>query len=232
MVADVQAISQFGLTPLSILTNLSVQNTAGVTDLHEISTDIIIAQYQALQADIDFTVVKIGLLSSEKQIHTLANLSQGKTIVLDPIVKPSYGNAFLNSTLIQTLKETLLPQVSILTPNMAELQALSGKEKTQQAVEALKCPWILLTTTDTSEVNIEHCLYHHQQLICKFNYPKLPNHYHGSGCTLSSALAALIAKGVATDIACKQALDYTYQTLLNAVQVGKMQLHPQRILSL
>lgn len=82
--------------------------------------------------------------------------------------------------------------------------------------------------TDSSDDVIEHCLYHYGTLIQSFSYQKLPGSYHGSGCTLSSAMSALIALGLDIEIASKQALDYTYQTLLNAKSIGKMQMHPNR----
>ena len=74
----------------------------------------------------------------------------------------------------------------------------------------------------------EHRLYHNANLISKFTYKKLSGQYHGSGCTLSSAIAALLANNVPVEDACKKALDYTYQSLLSAKKVGKMQYHPNR----
>jgi len=117
-----------------------------------------------------------------------------------------------------------------LTPNVAELSYLAPGLDEQSAVSSLDCPWILVTTADSSEVEIEHRLYHHSKLVGQFPYKKLPGKYHGSGCTLTSAISALIASGVPVKIACKRALDYTYQTLLSAKKVGKMQYHPNRTL--
>jgi hydroxymethylpyrimidine/phosphomethylpyrimidine kinase len=86
----------------------------------------------------------------------------------------------------------------------------------------------LVTTADSSDADIEHRLYHDSKLVERFCYNKLPDKYHGSGCTLSSAIGALVASGVAVNVACGRALDYTYQTLLNAKKLGKMQYHPNR----
>jgi Hydroxymethylpyrimidine/phosphomethylpyrimidine k inase len=121
-----------------------------------------------------------------------------------------------------------LPLVDVITPNVDELQALSPNKNEQQAVESLPCEWVLLTTTDSSDDEIEHRLYHHAELLERYTYTKLPGDYHGSGCTLASSIAGLLALGVETRIACKRALDYTYQTLLNAKSIGKMQHHPNR----
>lgn len=228
VVADVETISQFGLTPLPIITNLTTQNTQSVAGLDEVDSALICKQFHHLQEDIDFSVVKIGLLSSNKQIKTIADLVKGKTVVLDPIISPSSGGNFLDEESLATLTKELLPLATIITPNMAELQALSGTEDEQKAVKKLACEWVLLTTADNSSVQVQHRLYHHTKLLKRFTYQKLPGEYHGSGCTLASAISALIAMGDTPQNACKYALDYTYQTLLNGKSVGKMQIHPNR----
>lgn len=229
MSADIETINQFGVTALPVITNLSVQNTQSVEGLNEVDSNLIAKQFNHLCADVDFEVVKIGLLSSITQIQTIAGLIRGKTLVLDPIVSASTGTNFLNKSLMAALKQHLLPLVKIITPNTTELHALSGEKDEQKAIEKLGCEWVLLTTTDACEGEIEHRLYHQQVLVDRFYYQKLPDNYHGSGCTLASSIAALIALGVTVNIACKRALDYTYQSLLNAKQVGKMQYHPNRI---
>ena len=227
-VADIETIHQFGLTPFTIITNLSVQNTCSVQRLHEVDSDLISEQYQHLQDDSTFEVVKIGLLSSVQQIQTIAALIQNKTVVLDPVVRASTGKVFLDVNLVAALKQYLLPLATITTPNQAELYALSGETNEQKAINKLDCEWVLLTTTDNSDADIEHRLYQRQTLVQRFHYQKLPGQYHGSGCTLTSAIAALIATGTAIDVACGRALDYTYQSLLNAKQLGKMQYHLNR----
>lgn len=143
-------------------------------------------------------------------------------------MKSSSNCDFLDDALIDALKQQLLPLTKVITPNLSELQVLSGEQDEQKAIKKLFCNWILLTKTDSSDDVIEHCLYHHATLIQSFVYQKLPGNYHGSGCTLSSAISALIASGLGIEIACKRALDYTYQTLLNAKSIGKMQFHPNR----
>jgi hydroxymethylpyrimidine/phosphomethylpyrimidine kinase len=227
--ADIETINQFGLTPLPIVTTMTVQNTQSVAEVQVVDVELITKQFHHLQADIDFKVVKIGLLCASEQIRVIADLVQDKTIVLDPIIKASSEETLLQTQAIDTLKQDLLPLVKIITPNMAELHALSGEKDEQKAIEKLACEWVLLTTTDVSEVSIEHRLYHQAKLVKSYTYDKLSGNYHGSGCTLSSAISALIASGVDIEIACKKALDYTYQTLLNAKNIGKMQLHPNRI---
>jgi hydroxymethylpyrimidine/phosphomethylpyrimidine kinase len=229
--ADIETINQFGVTPLPIVTTLTVQNTQSVKSTQTVDIELITEQFNHLKEDIDFSVIKIGLLSSQIQVETIASLIQNCdhiTVVLDPIISASTEQRLLNEVALKTLKEKLLPLVQVLTPNVAELQALSSINDEQQAIESLPCEWVLLTTTDTSKGKIEHHLYHHAQCVERFTYVKLPGDYHGSGCTLSSAISALLASGIDVNIACKRALDYTYQSLLNAKSIGKMQYHPNR----
>lgn len=229
--ADIETINQFGVTALPIVTTLTVQNTQSVKSTQMVDEKLIAEQFNHLKDDVDFSVVKIGLLSSDLQIQTIASLlktCEALTLVLDPIVSASSGQQLLDKSALKSLKQALLPMVKVLTPNVAELNVLSSIDDEQQAIESLPCEWVLLTTTDTSEDEIEHRLYHHAQCVERFTYVKLPGQYHGSGCTLSSAISALLASGVAVNIACKRALDYTYQSLLNAKSIGKMQYHPNR----
>ncbi len=226
--ADIEAINCIGLNALPIVTAITVQNTCSVTQVEPVDSDLIAKQFHHLQADIDFNVVKIGLTCSSEQIKRIANLVQGKIIVLDPIIKAGTQDVLLQKTAIDTLKKDLLPWVKILTPNVAELHVLSGEKDEQKAIEKLPCEWVLVTTTDVSDAIVEHRLYHQKKLIKNYTYDKLSGIYHGSGCTLASSIAALITQQMPMQDVCQRALDYTYQTLLNAKQIGKMQKHPNR----
>lgn len=226
--ADIETINQFGLTPLPIVTAMTVQNTQSVAEVQAVGVELITKQFHHLQADIDFNVVKIGLLCSSEQIRVIADLVRDKIIVLDPIVKASTQEILLQTQAIDTLKQDLLPLIKIITPNMAELHILSAEKDEQKAIEKLACEWVLLTTTDVSDSSIEHRLYHNAKLVKNYTYDKLLGNYHGSGCTLSSAIAFFITQDLSMKDVCQRALDYTYQTLLNAKSIGKMQKHPNR----
>ncbi|MDP6104090.1 MAG: bifunctional hydroxymethylpyrimidine kinase/phosphomethylpyrimidine kinase, partial [Gammaproteobacteria bacterium] len=178
-----------------------------------------------------FRTVKIGLLGSLDQIKTITRLLKEKSdlaIIHDPIISSGNEEKLLDDDAIDYMKNELIPMATILTPNLNELSFLAPGLDEQSAIASLNCPWILVTTTDSSEADIEHRLYHDSKLVERFCYNKLPDKYHGSGCTLSSAIGALVASGVAVNVACRRALDYTYQTLLNAKKLGKMQYHPNR----
>lgn len=226
--ADIETINCIGVTPLPIITTMTVQNTQSVTKVQLVDVGLIAKQFHHLQVDIDFNVVKIGLLCSSEQIRVISDLVQDKIIVLDPIIKASTQEILLQPKAIHTLKQDLLPLAKIITPNMTELFALSGEKDEQKAIEKLACEWVLLTTADVSNSTIEHRLYHNTKLVKNYIYDKLLGNYHGSGCTLSSAIASFITQDFSMKDTCQKALDYTYQTLLNAKSIGKIQFHPNR----
>ena len=229
--ADIETINQFGLTPLPIITTLTVQNTQRVDSLEVTKDSLLERQFNLINEDISFNTVKIGLLGSSSQIIEISKLLKDRkqlNIVLDPILISGTDENLSSIEMIEAMKSELLPLCLLLTPNLAELNVLAPGLSEQAAVASLNCPWILVTTSDSSEVQIEHRLYNESKLVKKFTYDKLPNKFHGSGCTLSSAISALIASGEDVDVACKKALQYTYQCLLSAKKLGKMQYHPNR----
>jgi len=229
--ADIEAINQFGITTLPIVTALTAQNTCEVTQLKTVDCALIEAQYRAVVTDIDFQVVKIGLLGSSEQTKTIAHCLSEKpqlSIVLDPIIRASSDRQLVDESVILTMREQLIPLATIITPNQEELALLAPDLEESSAVQSLNCSWVLLTGTDGAQREVEHRLYYQGELHSSFRYAKLPGEYHGSGCTLASAISALLALGIDVDIACKRALDYCYQTLLNAKKLGKMQYHPNR----
>ena len=229
--ADIETINQFGVTPLPIITTLTAQNTQKVQSLKPTADILLEDQFHLIDADIYFKTIKIGLLGSSSQIKTISNLLKGRSddlIILDPIILSSSDTKLCSNNMIAMMKKELIPLCLVLTPNLEELKLLAPGLDEQSAVKSLNCPWILVTTTDSSEIEIEHRLYHHSKLVRKFHYKKLPGNYHGSGCTLSSAISALLASNVSVEDVFSRALDYTYQTLLNAKKLGKMQYHPNR----
>ena len=229
--ADIETINQFGVTPLPIITTLTAQNTQQVLSLEVTKNSLLELQFKLINEDIEFNIVKIGLLGSLTQVKIISKLLRDKSgvnIVLDPVISASTDDVLSTNEMIDVMKKELIPLCLILTPNLAELNALAPGLGEKSAVSSLECPWVLVTTSDSSEIEIEHRLYHNSNLIRKFTYKKLAGQYHGSGCTLSSAIAALVALDVPVEDACEKALDYTYQSLLSAKKVGKMQYHPNR----
>ena len=229
--ADIETINHFGLTPLPIITSLTAQNTQRLDSIEVPKDSLIEKQFDLIDEDISFNTVKIGLLGSVSQIKTISRLLNKKkslNVILDPILMSGTQENFSSNKMIGAMKKYLFPMSTILTPNLEELNLLAPGLAEQEAVSSLNCSWVLVTTSDSSKVDIEHRLYHESILKRRYKYKKLPGKFHGSGCTLSSAISALIAKGMAVEDACDEGLEYTYQCLLNAKKLGKMQYHPIR----
>lgn len=229
--ADIETINQFGVSALPLITALTVQNTQSVEAINEVDSEILLAQFEHLHADVDISTVKVGMLCSKKQLELVEHLLtqiDNPFVVLDPIMHSSTQQALFDKLAIDQLKNHVLPLVDVLTPNESELEKLAPNLSEEEAVKILPCRYVLVTKTDTSDTQITHCLYVDGQAREHFSYVKLPGQYHGSGCTLASAISALVALGVDVTNACHRALDYTYQTLLSAKSVGKMQFNPNR----
>jgi hydroxymethylpyrimidine/phosphomethylpyrimidine kinase len=213
------------------VTSLTAQNTQRVESIDVVKDSLLEKQFNLLDEDISFNTVKIGLLGSVSQIKTISRLIGEKNtlnVVVDPILISGTQENMSSIKMVGVMKKYLFPKCTILTPNLEELNLLSPGLSEKEAVSSLNCPWVLVTTSDSSKIDIEHRLYNKSSLIRRFNYKKLPDKFHGSGCTLSSAISALLAKGIAIEEACDQGLAYTYQCLLNAKKLGKMQYHPIR----
>ena len=119
--ADIETINQFGITPLPIITTLTVQNTQNVTFLEATNNSLIQAQFKSIKEDINFKVVKIGLLGSSSQIKAISKLLINRTdlsIVLDPIIVSSSDNELSTDSMIEAMKNDLIPLCSLLTPNL------------------------------------------------------------------------------------------------------------------
>ena len=230
--ADIETLKQFGLVALPIVTSLTAQNTQRVDSIDAIKDSLLVKQFNLIIEDISFNTVKIGLLASVSQIKTIARLINEQNIsnvVVDPILISGTQENLSSDKMIEVMKNYLFPISKLITPNLQELSLLAPGLSEQEAVKSLNCSWVLVTTSDSSKNDIEHRLYKKSELIRSFRYKKLPNKFHGSGCTLSSAISALLAKGIGVEDACNQGLSYTYQCLLTAKKLGKMQYHPNRI---
>lgn len=227
--ADIQTLSTHHIQPLPIATVLTAQNTQYALVVQNIDIELIKQQIEYLTNDIRVDGIKIGLLGGIRQIEYLTQwLSQQNIpIVLDPIISASTGQTLLHQHTLPTIKE-MIKNCTIITPNMAELTQLTKINDESTAVKSLGVEWVLLTKTDVYDQEISHVIYHNGKAHQTYQYKKLAHQYHGSGCTLSSAVIANLIKGYDVPTACQKALNWTYQTLIHANKIGKIQYHPNR----
>ena len=146
---------------------------------------------------------------------------------------PRRGFLFNDAETLIAIQENLLPQVSITTPNHAELKAMTNTENTELTNARTLCErgaeYVLVTGGDTNTQEVSNTLYNHTGVVHESHWPRLKHSFHGSGCTLSSALACYLAQGLNAIEATQKAQQYTWQTLQKAQALGKGQHIPTRL---
>ncbi len=206
--ADLKTFSANGCYGMSVITALTAQNTMGVTDIHPVPVDCVRRQIEAVLSDIGADVVKIGMLFSPELIQCVAdelNRFQVKKIVLDPVMVATSGDKLLQDDAVQALKDHLIPLASIITPNLPEAEVLVGhvisspEAVIQAAAEltGLGCPDILIKGGHFEDGDSDDLLYlgeSERTLLLSETRIDTKN-THGTGCTLSSAIAANMARG-------------------------------------
>lgn len=228
--ADLKTMTLNGVFAMSAITALTAQNTFGVTGIYGVSPEFLKAQIDAVFTDIYPDAVKIGMVSSIELIEAIAErlkYHNAGNIVVDPVMVSTSGSKLLEDNAIDTLKNELLPIATILTPNIPEGEILSGMEiKDEKDMEkAAKligdrygCAVLLKGGHSINDAND----YLYNGFDSKWYYGKRidnPNN-HGTGCTLSSAIAANLAKGYELDNAIEVAKEYISEALSDMLDLG------------
>ncbi len=218
--ADLKTFSALGVYGASVITALTAQNTKGVTGIHDVPPDFIAAQIDAVFSDLDVRAVKIGMLSQPAVIEAVAaGLERWRQslVVLDPVMVATSGDRLLNPDAIAVLKRVLIPRALVITPNLPEAAALleaplarNEEEMRAQAVRLMEqgARAVLIKgghAEGAESVDI---------LLAPASFTRLASeriatrNTHGTGCTLSSAIAAGLAKGLDLVAAAREAKAY------------------------
>lgn len=234
--ADIEAITSQGCHAATVVTCLTVQDTIDVISMIPISDDIVIQAARAVLEDMPVAAFKIGLLGSVEiveAVHSILYDYQDIPVVLDPILASGAGTELADTDVIDAITGLLLPETDILTPNTLEAAALVPEADTPAAMACGLMDWgcdhVLLTGTHDENHKVINRLYHNQREIDSFEWPRLGHEYHGSGCTLASTLAALLALGLDPLSAAREAQHFTWHSLNNAYRLGMGQLIPNRM---
>lgn len=207
--ADLKTFSALGCFGMSVITALTAQNTREVTGIFPVSPDFIGQQIDAVLSDIGTDAVKIGMLHSPEVIVTVARHLKkwgARNLVLDPVMVAKSGDKLLQDDAVTALKDTLIPMADIITPNLPEASVLLGRavtarEDMDQAAKdlaGLGCPHVLLKgghLTDDTSLDLLFSADTGQVRELPGKRVSTPNS-HGTGCTLSSAVCAGLAKGM------------------------------------
>lgn len=243
MQADILTLSSMGCHPLSVVTAVTVQDTMGVEDVLPIDAEWVADQARCVLEDMPVAVFKIGLLGSVEAIAAIAEVVSDYPdipLVLDPILASGRGDELASEDLISAMRELLVPQTTLITPNSLEVRRLARDEDADEdddpdlgecarRILSLGCEYVLITGTHENTPQVINTLYEQQGVIRTDSWERLTGTYHGSGCTLASAIAATIANGLAIPEAVRDAQEYTWQTLKHAYRTGMGQLVPDRL---
>ncbi|MEM7695889.1 MAG: bifunctional hydroxymethylpyrimidine kinase/phosphomethylpyrimidine kinase [Pseudomonadota bacterium] len=230
--ADLKTFSALGVYGASVLTAVTAQNTLGVTAVHGIPPDIVRAQIEAVLSDLDVAAIKIGMVGEAAVIETIAAAlaSFDGPVVLDPVMVAASGDRLISDGAAAVLKARLFPLATLVTPNLPEAAALlmassaSGLPGMEAQARALAAdgPSVLLKGGHLAGDSVDLLL--HEGRAETFPAPRIETkNTHGTGCTLSSAIAAHLAKGASLKDAVAAAKRYVTAAIgaADTLSIGK-----------
>ena len=232
--ADVLTLASMGCHPLSVVTALTVQDTLGVASFDPVDAKRVRMQAERLLADMRVAAFKLGLLGSVENVEVVAALLADYAevpVVLDPVLASGRGDSLASEEALAALRELIVPQSTVVTPNSIEARRLSDTDSLEQAAQRLLqrgAEYVLITGTHEPGAEVVNTLYDSGGVVRTDRWTRLPGSYHGSGCTLASAIAAALAHGLALPEAVRDAQEYTWQALASGFRLGAGQCIPDR----
>jgi len=240
--ADLLTLAAMGCHPLSVITAITVQDSLGVEDVFPLDAEWIADQARAVLEDMPVSAFKIGMLGSVEIIAAIAEIVGDYPdipLIMDPVLSSGRGDELATEDMISALSEMLIPQTTLITPNSMEARRLAADEDNNEddpsldecaaRLISLGCEFVLITGTHENTPQVINTLYGEQGKLASNSWQRLPGSYHGSGCTLASAIAASIAQGTDIVDAVKVAQDFTWHALQAGFRPGMGQYIPDRL---
>ncbi|MBI5751645.1 MAG: hydroxymethylpyrimidine/phosphomethylpyrimidine kinase [Hydrogenophilales bacterium] len=240
--ADLLTIAAMGCHPLSVITAITVQDSLGVDDIFVLDAEWVADQARAVLEDMPVAAFKIGMLGSVETIAAIAAIVSDYPdipLILDPVLSSGRGDELASEDMMAALSDMLIPQTTLLTPNSLEARRLAQDEDNENDEPSLEecasrilsmgCEFVLITGTHENTPQVVNTLYGVDGVLASNLWPRLPGSYHGSGCTLASAVAASLAHGLDIFDATKDAQDFTWHALQAGFRPGMGQYIPDRL---
>lgn len=234
--ADIETLASLGCHAAPVMTANTVQNTRNVDNVYPTAGALVEAQARAVLDDMQVNAIKIGMLGHPENvlvIHDLLRKLPDIPVVLDPVLASGTGTALGTSETLDAMLELLIPLTTVLTPNSIEARALTPGIETREASARqlldLGVKHVLITGTHEDTPEVINTLYDETHPGETFTWDRLPHSYHGSGCTLASAIAGLLARGLDTFTAINEAQEYTWNALNEGFRPGQGQHLPNRL---
>jgi hydroxymethylpyrimidine/phosphomethylpyrimidine kinase len=231
--ADIESIANAGCHAATVITSLTCQNTSQCNEIVPQVADSFDNQIKLIMEDMEIAACKIGMIGSIELIDFIHDaLSRiNVPVVFDPVISAASGMTFANENICQKMITSLLPLTTILTPNTIEARTLTQLDDlTASANKLLKYGTrsVLITGTHENTDEVINSFYIEPDSPIEYRWQRLPESYHGSGCTLSSRIAALLALGNDLKTAIEDAQEYTWLSLKNGLKLGNGQFQPDR----
>lgn len=239
--ADILTLASLGCHPLTVLTALTVQDTVGVRSIHPVSAELIEQQARTILEDMPVAAFKLGVMGSVENVLAISEILADYPeipLIFDPVLASGRGDTFSSEQIIAAMRDMLLPQTTLITPNAPEARRLAendedeeepGIEVCAQRLMEMGAQHVLVTGTHENTPQVINVLHGPNGMLRRDRWERLPGSYHGSGCTLASAIAGCIAGGASIEDAVRDAQDYTWQTLKNGFRAGMGQFIPDRL---
>lgn len=236
VIADLKTFTAFDVFGTAVVTTLTAQNTTGVQAVHPLPVEFVGQQIESILSDIEVSAVKIGVLGTARVARLVAEMLERDPIanvVLDPVMRSSTGTELLERRGIPVLRERLLPQVRLVTPNLEEAAALAGMDSVRdlpamkeaaRRIHALGARAVVVKGGHLPRRALD--VAYDGRRFMLFDATKVTvAESRGLGCAFSSAIAAQIARGVGLQAAIDAAKRYVSRALLRAVRVGRGRAH-------
>ncbi|NNC37305.1 MAG: bifunctional hydroxymethylpyrimidine kinase/phosphomethylpyrimidine kinase [Acidimicrobiales bacterium] len=231
--ADIKTCTAFGVYSATAITAITAQNTTGVQRSEALAPDLVADQMRSVLSDIGADVIKIGMLANAEIINAVADIiakdAEDISVVLDPVLAATSGDPLLEGSAIEVLKEKLMPLADIVTPNTHEAALLTGL-KIESAEDMIKAgdelikmgAYAALMKGGHLEGKSVTDILVSEEGNQMMNAPRIHSrHTHGTGCTLASAVASMMAQGAPLEIAVMEAREFVFEAIRSAPKLGK-----------
>ncbi len=229
--ADLKTFAALGVYGTSALTAITAQNTVGVTAVHEIPTEIIAAQIEAVLTDIGADAVKTGMLASSSIVEVVSRQLKAfrvTALVVDPVMVAKSGDSLLRQDAVEALRTLLVPLAAVVTPNIPEAEVLTGVKIVSDDDMRRAAESIVGMGAGSVVVKGGHRegpatdLFYDGERFQEFTAPRIDTkNTHGTGCTFASAVAAELAKGLPLLEAVAQAKEFVTAAISNSFPIGR-----------
>ncbi len=231
--ADIETIANAGCHAATVITSLTAQNTKQVIDVIPQKPAAFRKQIRLILEDMEIAACKIGIIGNAQLIDIIqSELSQiNIPIVIDPVMSSTSGQSFADDNICKKILSLLLPVTTVVTPNCEEARTLSQSTDLNAAANkllALGAKSVLITGTDEDTDDVTNLFYTEKNSPIEYHWERLTGSFHGSGCTLSSRIAALLALGNDLKTSVEDAQAYTWSTLKHGLKLGRGQAQPDR----